>query len=88
MTDIIQIDKKRSLRLPKANYGSFCLKILHDFMKLHNLVDLPTPVSGSSNQESLSRIFDIILHSMGQEKREEILKNLDEYMMDLPAHFR
>lgn len=79
----------RSLHLPSGNYGPFCLKILHDFIEHHKLSsDLPLPIPGLTTHEALSRIFDVMLHSMGEEKRQETLKNLDEYSMGIPAHFR
>ena len=77
------------LKLPSGNYGPYCLKILHDFIEHHKLQsDLPLPIPGLPTHEALSRIFDIMLHSMGEEKRAECLKNLDDYNMGIPAHFR
>ena len=71
----------KSLCLPKKNYGPFCLKILDDFIDHHKLSkNLPLPFPGLSVEESLSRIFDVILHSMGNDYREKMLKELDEYM--------
>src|SRR5271154_4995315 len=78
----------RCLKLPRSNYGPYCLKILHDFIEHHKLKeDLPLPIPGLSNHEALSRIFDIMLHSLGEEKRTEYLKNLDEYNIGIPDHF-
>jgi hypothetical protein len=83
------IPSTRSLNLPRGNYGPFCLKIIQEFVAHHKLpANLPVPVAGLSTHVALSRIFDIMLHSMGEEKREEILKNLDEYNMSVPACFR
>ncbi len=80
---------KRSLQLPSIKYGPFCMKILQEFITHHNLSkDLPLPTSGLSTHVALSRIFDVILYSMGEEKREEIMKELDQYNMEIPAHFR
>ena len=80
---------ERSLNLPSGNYGPFCMKILSEFIDFHKLPkDLPMPCPGLSTHVALSRIFDVILHSMGEEKRQEILSNLDEYNMSVPAHFR
>jgi hypothetical protein len=74
------LKKKRLFNLPSTNYGPICLKILHDFIEHHKIIaDLPMPTSGLKTHEALSRIFDIIIHSMGNEKQEEYLKNLDEY---------
>lgn len=70
----------RSVQLPSNNYGPFCLKILSEFIIHHGLSkDLPLPVPGLRTDQALSRIFDIITHSLGSEKREALLKELDEY---------
>jgi len=62
---------------------------LTDFIEHHNLPkDLPMPCAGLSTTEALSRIFDIVLHSMGDEKRNEALEKLKEYNMGIPACFR
>jgi len=42
------------------------------------------PVPGLTTQQALSRIFDIILHSLGEEKRLQALTELDEYIAGLP----
>ena len=89
ISNLNPLPNQRSLKLPSGNYGPYCLKILHDFIEHHKLQeDLPLPSPGISTHDALSRIFDIMLHSMGEEKRAECLKNLDEYNMGLPAHFR
>ena len=80
---------KSRLRLPKANYGPFCLKILEDFIGYHELdKKLPRPVPGLETHETLSRIFDIMLYSMGKRQRIKILDELDKYKMDIPAGLR
>jgi hypothetical protein len=77
------------LKLPSKDYGPFCLKVLNDFIEHHNLPkDLPMPCAGLTTHEALSRIFDVILYSLGEEKRQEILSNLNEYKMGIPACFR
>jgi len=77
------------LKLPSKDYGPFCNKILTDFIEHHNLPkDLAMPSVGLSTGEALSRIFDIILHSMGEQKRNEALEKLKEYNMSIPACFR
>ena len=82
-------DKKRPLLLPSINYGPICLKILKEFVEHHDLPkDLPVPEMYIPMHKSLSRIFDIIIHSMGDEKRQKILDDLDKYKMDMPSHFR
>lgn len=76
----LKINESKSLKLPKSKYGPLCNKIIKDFIEFHNLPkDLPVPCPGLLPHESLARIFDIILHSMGKEKRDEILKECDIY---------
>lgn len=44
-------------------------------MEHHNLPKtLSTPSSGDSTEQALAKIFDIMLHSLGTEKRYEMLK--------------
>ena len=77
------------LKLPSKDYGPFCNKILTDFIEHHNLSkDLPMPCGGLTTSEALSRIFDIILHSLGEEKRNEALEKLKEYNMGIPSCLR
>lgn len=79
------VQKTRLLNLPSHGYGPFCIKVLSDFVIHYDLPKgmlMPTP--GLTNHEALSRIFDIILHSMGEEKRLQILSELDEYISSLP----
>ena len=84
-----QLPTARILKLPSGNYGPFCMKIIQEFIVHHNLpTNLPVPVAGVHNHVALSRIFDIMLHSMGQEKREAVLRDLDEYNMSVPACLR
>lgn len=74
-----QVSSMRSLVLPKK-YGPFCMKILHDFIDHHKLCkDLPKPEPGLLIHLSMSRIFDVMLHSMGEEKRNNILKEVEDY---------
>lgn len=74
-----------TLNLPSKNYGPFCLKILHDFIEHHSLPqDLSLPVAGVPTHIILSRIFDIMLHSMGPDKREQALKELKDYNLSIP----
>jgi len=80
--------ERRALKLPSVNYGPFCLKILNEFIAHNKLPDLPLPNPGDKTTDALSKIFDVILSSMGEEKRDEIMKNLDEYAMGIPACFR
>lgn len=77
------------LKLPIADYGPMCGRILHEFCLYHNLsADLPVPSVGLPISVSLSRIFDIMLHSMGQEKRDQMIRESNEYLMQIPASLR
>lgn len=79
------MQKNRLLNLPGHSYGPFCLKVLSDFVAHHNLPQgMLMPVPGLTTQQALSRIFDIILHSLGEEKRLQALTELDEYIAGLP----
>lgn len=76
----LNVKEQKGLTLPSKSYGPICLKILHQFIEHHNLSkDLPMPVPGLSPHESLGRIFDIILCSMGPQKREEMIKECQAY---------
>lgn len=77
------------LKLPSSCYGPFCMRILKEFIAHNKLPEsLPVPNTGDKTHDALSKIFDIILHSMGKEKRDQILSSLDEYNMSVPAAFR
>ena len=79
-------NSKRPLNLPTVQYGPFCMKILHEFITHHKL---PTellyalPDKGQPVVLALSRIFDVMLHSMGSDKRESILNELDAYNLSV-----
>lgn len=80
----LKINENKSLTLPKSKYGPICNKILKDFIEFHNLPkDLPMPCPGLLPHEALARIFDIILHSMSKEKKDEILKECDSYIKSI-----
>jgi hypothetical protein len=54
-------------------------------MEHHNLpATLPTPSSGDSTEQALAKIFDIMLHSLGIEKRYEMIKEAEDYIAGLP----
>ncbi len=55
------------------------MKILKEFIDHNNLPSLPVPNKGDAAHIALSKIFDIILHSMGKEKRDQIISELNEY---------
>lgn len=83
------MSKKKTLILPKLHYGPFFLKILKEFIEFHKLPsNLYLPDNFTPSDVVLSRILDIMVHTFGNERREEILKELDEFNMTLPAFFR
>lgn len=87
MIEQLKITKK--LKLPTKYYGPFCIKILKEFINHNKLsIDLEMPNKDEVNHQALSKIFDIILHSMGPEKHDEYITELNRYKMDIPAHFR
>lgn len=62
---------------------------MHDFINHHNLdKSLPLPEGNLKIHLALSRILDVMVHSMGEEIRNAVLKELDEYKMSVPAAFR
>lgn len=74
----------KTLKLPIHSYGPFCMRILKEFMEFHNIPkDIDLPESHSSMVTVLSCIFDIMLHSMGDDKRNEVLKDLEDYKANL-----
>lgn len=85
---LIKKSSKKQLNLPKHEYGPYCNRILTEVIKHFKLENMTLPNAGDMTHVALSKIFDIILHSMGEDKREEILKDLDEYIMSIPAVLR
>jgi antitoxin component of RelBE/YafQ-DinJ toxin-antitoxin module len=80
---------KKTLILPRLNYGPICLKILTEFAKHNNLpITLLMPEAKQATHQALARIFDILLLSMGEEKRNELLNDAEEYFNDLPPSVR
>lgn len=57
---------------------------MNDFI-IHNDLpkDLPLPKGNMSLDCALSLILDIIVRSMGDQKRDEIIKELEEYKESL-----
>jgi hypothetical protein len=84
---ITSMDKKipsaKMFILPKDQYQPFCMKILHAFIEHHNLPYLPLPEGSLLMHLCMSRIFDCMLYSMGMEKRDEFIKDLEEYKISL-----
>lgn len=84
----METEKIKDLILPKAHFTPFILKFTEDFIDHHGLS--PCVVNWEVNGIHLvfSKFIDLMARSMGDEKRKEILKELDEYKMSLPAFFR
>ena len=77
------------IMLPNEKYQPFFLKVLSDFMKFHNVpLHLPVPQGSMKLHVALSCILDIMVHSMGEENRNLILTELEEYRKGLPPSFR
>lgn len=74
------------LCLPNSNFQPFFLKAMNDFILHHKLpVSIRRP-SGNMNLPTVfSCILDAMAHSMGKEKREMLLKELEEYKHSLPT---
>lgn len=82
-------DINLELRLPEKEYQPFFLKIVQDFIKHHNLPsDLPMPEGNIQIHLALSMILDVMVRSMGDEKRKEILKELEDYKLSVPVKYR
>lgn len=77
------------LVLPKIGYGPICLRILEEFIEYHKLPEiLPLPEAKEATHMAMIKIFDIILYSMGEEKRQELIKEALDYYHDLPIAVR
>ena len=81
-------NEEEVLVLPK-DYGPICVLILDEFIKFHNLPkDTLKPEKGLKMEFSLARIFDIMLLSMGKDKRKDLLAIANEYYMSIPFSMR
>lgn len=76
------------LELPKHRYEPFFLKIMSDFCQFHNLPKIKAPQGSVLPHKLFSYILDLMVSSMGEEKREEVMKELKEYKMGLPFDLR
>ena len=86
VTKLNVVPLSQPLILPQDKYGPFCMKILRDFIEYHNIPkDIPLPIPGLLIHMSLSRIFDAIAYSMGKDKRDQILIELEEYKKNLKS---
>lgn len=80
---------QNKLILPKTCYGSLCLKILTDFIEYHDLdKSLELPKHDDLSHIMLEKIFNIMIQTMDEETREDILKQAQEYNMSLPSCIR
>ena len=79
----------KSLMLPKKNYEPFLLKIFSDFRAYHNLPDtIPPPSAGVMIHAVFSYIAELMVQSMGSEKHQELIRELEEYKQGLPFDIR
>ena len=77
------------LMLPKQRYEPFFMKVLSDFKKFHNIPDnIPPPQGNMMIHKLLSYILDVMAFSMGQEKRNALLVELNDYKEGLPFDLR
>ncbi len=75
--------------LPKQRFEPFFIKVMNDFSKHHNLPDnIPPPQGSMLPHKLLSYILDLMTHSMGENKRNEILLELKDYKEGLPFDLR
>ena len=85
----VKAKKCKELMLPTRNYGPICMKILKEFIAHHHLPeDLPLPSPGIKSDQMLARIFDVMLHTLGKEKRDAFLKDAEDYYYSLPPSVR
>lgn len=78
---------EQKLNLPKNSYGPICNKILIEFMQHHNISgELPT--SDDITNVVLAKIFDIMLKSMGEEKRRQCIDDAKKYLTSVPPAAR
>ena len=74
------------LVLPNKNYGPICLMILQKFAKHHKIPETAISLPSGANQsphDVFTKIFDTMLHSMGSNKRLEIIAEVNKYNTDM-----
>jgi hypothetical protein len=77
------------LALPRAHYGPICLRLLDAFIQYHHLPkDLIIPQGCKKPELILSHIFDAMLHTMSSERRQELIKEVQEYSNSPPPSIR
>lgn len=75
--------------LPKHRYEPFFMKVLNDFCSHHNISSGSLAPSGNMLPHKLfSYILDIMTLSMGEEKRKDLLRELEDYKEGLPFDLR
>lgn len=58
-------------------------------MEYHNIdSSMPVPVAKEATHEGLEKIFNILIASIEEKKREEIIKDAMAYYHDLPPNVR
>lgn len=68
-------------------YESLCAMILKEFIRQYDLPDdLPLPKESDLYHISLAKTFNVILSSIHEEKRQELIKCIDECRKGLPNH--
>jgi hypothetical protein len=71
---------KKELKLPIHNYGPIALKILSDFKEFHKLPnDLKVPDIADTIESAISKILNIMISSMGESKKNEIIEEVEKY---------
>lgn len=80
---------QKEMSLPKTRYEPFFLKAMSDFIAFHKLPkDIPVPQGHIMPHKLLSYILDLMAHSMGDEKREQLVNELNDYKQGLPFDLR
>jgi hypothetical protein len=65
------------------------MKVMNDFQKFHNIPDdVPPPQGNMMPHKLLSYIVDLMAYSMGEEKRNDLMRELNEYKEGLPFDLR
>jgi len=84
-------ENKDQLILPEKRYQPFFVKVMIDFIEHHGIVMDKSnclPDGSMKIHLALSRILDVMVHSMGENKRSEIMKELDEYKKEIPSFLK
>ena len=77
------------LILPKKMYEPFFMKVMCEFRNHHKIPDDTPPPSGIiAPHKLLSYILDVMTKSMGEEKRNDLLVELNHFKEDLPFDLR